>query len=110
MAERTDFLGFVVDVCSHLSQHHFVTELRVSQLRRLFCNDLAHDLSYAVFLGPVYPAMTESYNVDSCEIVVNCSTGENPIDASTSSPDKTSEIVSGVLVALEDRISSVACD
>ena len=71
---------------------------------------IAHDLSYAVFLGAVYPAVTESYDVDSCEIVVNCSTGEDPIDTSTSSPDEASEIVSGVLVALEDCISSITCD
>jgi hypothetical protein len=63
-----------------------------------------------VFLGPVYPAVAESYNVDSRKIVVNCSTCENPIDTSTSSPDKASEIVSGILVALEDGICPVARD
>src|SRR2546425_13013110 len=110
MTQRAHFLGFVVDVGSHLSKHHFVAELRVRELRRFFGNDLAHDLSYAVFLGPVNPAVAESYNVDSCEIVVHCSTCENPIYTSASSPDKASEIVSGVLVTLEDRISSVACD
>src|SRR5712691_10888800 len=117
-----------------------MAELRVRELRCFFCNDLAHNLSYAVFLGPVYSAVAESYDVDSCKIVVHCSTGENPIAASTSSPDKASEkvlaamgfspveqwttilhestsspdkaseIVSGVLVALEDCICSVACD
>src|SRR5207245_2001643 len=85
MAQRAHFLGFVVDVGSHLSEDHFVAELRVSKLRRFRCDDLAHDLSYAVFLGPVYPAVAESYDVDSCEIVVHCSTCENPIDTSTSS-------------------------
>src|SRR6266568_2617423 len=110
VAQRAHFLGFVVDVGSHLSKHHLVAELRVRELRRFFCDDLAHDLSYAVFLGPVYSAVAESYDVDSCKIVVNCSTCENPVDASTSSPDKASEIVSGVFVALEDRICPVACD
>ncbi len=110
MAQRADFLCFVVDVGSHLSEHHFVAELRVGELGRFFCYDLAHDLSYAVFLRPVDPAVAESYDVDSSKIVVNGSTGENPIAATTSSPDKASEIVSGVLVALEDCISSVACD
>src|SRR5207249_12185192 len=86
-----------------------MAELRVREFGCFFCNDLAHDLSYPVFLGPVYPAVAESYDVDSCEIVVDCSTGENPVDTSTSSSDKASEIDRGVLVALEDRISSVAC-
>src|SRR3989442_13430183 len=54
--------------------------------------------------------MAEPENVDSGKIVVNCSTGENPIDTCTSSPDKASEIVRRVLMALEDRISSVARD
>src|SRR5713101_6904521 len=87
-----------------------MAELRVRELRCFFCNDLAHNLSYAVFLRPVYSAVAECYDVDSCKIVVNCSTGENPIAASTSTPDEASEIVSGVLVALEDRISAIACD
>src|SRR5712691_10943684 len=87
-----------------------MAELRVGEFRRFLCNDLAHNLSYAVFLRPVDPAVAESYDVDSCKIVVNCSTGENPIAASTSTPDKASEIVSGVLVALENCIGSVSCD
>src|SRR2546425_1703464 len=110
MAQRAHFLRFIVHVRSHLSKHHFVAELRVRELRRFLGNDLAHDLSYAVFLRPVYPAMAECYDVDSCKIVVNCSTGENPIAASASSPDKASEIVSGVLVTLENCIGSGACD
>ena len=63
-----------------------------------------------MFLGPVYSAVAESYDVDSCEIVVNCSAGENPVDTGTSSPDKASEIVGGVFVALEDCISSITCN
>src|SRR5207245_5719414 len=102
MTQGADFLGFVVDVGSHLSENHFMAELRVRELGRFFCNDLAHYLTYPVLLRAVYPAVAEGYDVDSCKIVVNCSTGENPIATSTSTPDKASEIVRRVLMPLEN--------
>src|SRR6266704_1956668 len=110
VSQRADFLCIVVDVGSHLSKDHLMTELRVRELRRFFCNDLAHDLSYAVFLRTVDPAMAESDNVDPCKIIVNCSTGENAVAAGAASPYEASQIVRRILMTLEDRISPVTGD
>src|SRR6266568_3563331 len=110
VSQRADFLCIVVDVGSHLSKNHFVTELRVRELRRFFSNDLAHDLSDPMFLRTVDPPMAESHNVDPCKIIVDCSTGEDAVDTSASPPYEASQIVCRVLMTLEDRISPIAGD
>src|SRR5206468_11692201 len=50
MPQWTDFLSFVVNVRSHFSQDHFLAHLRISKLRCLLRNDLAHDLPDRVLL------------------------------------------------------------
>src|SRR6266478_6586431 len=112
MSERTDLFGLVVHIGPHFSEDHFMADLGVGELRCFLRDNLPHHLSYCVFLGAFDASVAECDDVYSGQVLVDSAGGENAVHSCAAPSDEASEIVSGVFMALEDRIASVAlvCD
>src|SRR5256712_12113453 len=85
MSERTDLLGLVVHIRTHLSQNHFMADLGVGELRCFLRDNLPHDLSYCVFLGAFDASVAECDDVYSGQVLVDRAGGVNAVPSCSAS-------------------------
>ena len=85
-----------------------MADLGVGELRCFLRNNLPHHLSYSVLLGAFDPSMAEGDDVHSGQVLVDSVGGENAVHSCTAPSDEASEIISRVLMALENCVASLA--